>query len=354
MAPFTHRPFPVPRLTPASFAIVMATGIVSLAANQQGMHIVSLVLFWLNVGIYALLWLLTAIHAGKRRATLLPDLVELVSDPAVFASVAATAVIGSQIVALVGSLRVAAPFWFLATALWFLLTYSFFVAVIVRRAKPTLDSAISGLWLLPVVATQAVSFLGTRVAALFGAGEHTVLLGTLALWLAGCMLYLLIIGMIVYRLIFFPVTAAQLTAPYWINMGALAISTLAGAELGVTAARWSVLRTLLPFLHGLSLFFWAAGTWWIPLLLALGVWRHRVRGHPLHYHVEYWGIVFPVGMYCAATYILALATGIDDLLHLAQGLVYVALAVWAITFAGLLTDLWTRKRQNTREAAQEE
>ena len=33
------------------------------------------------------------------------------------------------------------------------------------------------------------------------------------------------------------------------------------------------LETLLPFLKGFTIFFWATGTWWIPMLLILVVWR---------------------------------------------------------------------------------
>jgi hypothetical protein len=64
-------------------------------------------------------------------------------------------------------------------------------------------------------------------------------------------------------------------------MGAAAITTLAGAMLISGAPQWPFLGDLLPFLKGFTLFFWSAGTWWIPLLLILGIWRHLYMRRPL-------------------------------------------------------------------------
>ncbi|MGH9350900.1 MAG: hypothetical protein ACRD2G_01855 [Terriglobia bacterium] len=56
-------------------------------------------------------------------------------------------------------------------------------------------------------------------------------------------------------------------------MEAMATSTLAGALLIQSAPVDPLLRELMPFLKGLTLLFWTTGSWWIPLLLILGVWR---------------------------------------------------------------------------------
>ena len=51
------------------------------------------------------------------------------------------------------------------------------------------------------------------------------------MWLWGGMLYIWIISLIFYRYTFFRFSPTDLAPPYWINMGAMAISTLAGSLL---------------------------------------------------------------------------------------------------------------------------
>src|SRR5437763_1174973 len=76
---------------------------------------------------------------------------------------------------------------------------------------------------------------------------------------------------------------SDLMPPYWINMGAMAISTLAGTLLLAKAAASPLLTSLRPFLLGLTILFWATATWWIPMLVILGVWRHVWKRFPLTY-----------------------------------------------------------------------
>jgi C4-dicarboxylate transporter/malic acid transport protein. len=123
----------------------------------------------------------------------------------------------------------------------------------------------------------------------------------LSLWLWGGMLYIWIIVLIFYRYSFFPLTAKDLVPPYWINMGAMAISTLAGSLLIVNAAKAPYLHSLLPFLKGFTVFYWATGSWWIPLLVTLELWRHGIKRLPIRYDPLYWGVVFPLGMYSLCT-----------------------------------------------------
>ncbi len=154
------------------------------------------------------------------------------------------------------------------------------------------------------------------------------------------MIYVWIISLIFYRYMFFRFNPSDLMPPYWINMGAVAISALAGAALVGVGARSPVLGPLMPFVKGLTLACWATATWWIPMLFVLGVWRHGTRRFRFAYDPLYWGLVFPLGMYSAATYRLARALQVTFLDGIARVFVVVALVVWALTAFGLAARLF--------------
>ena len=72
------------------------------------------------------------------------------------------------------------------------------------------------------------------------------------------------------------------------------------------------------------------------MLLRLGYWRHVVRRFPLRYDPGFWGLVFPLGMYTAATFKLASAIDAPFLLVVPRVFIWLALTAWTIVFIGLL------------------
>ena len=328
-------------LFPGYFALVMATGIVSIASHLLGWSRVAVALLAVNVPAYATLLALTLARVVLSPRRLVADLGDHARGSGYFTIVAGTCVLGSQCLLVAGWRGAAEVLFGAGLLLWCVVMYAFFTAVIVREAKPTLEQGINGAWLIATVATQSVAVLAITLGDPFGWPETTVAFAALVFFLIGCMLYLAIITLIFYRFTFLPLTAAAFTPPYWISMGAVAISTLAGSSLVLAQDRSPLLTELGPFLKGFTLFFWAAGTWWIPLLVLLGVWRHVVRRHPLTYDPQYWGMVFPLGMFTAATLRLSEALPFAPLAGIAPFFYVVALVAWATTFLGLLRRLVT-------------
>ncbi len=323
-------------LFPGYFALVMATGIVSIAAHLLNLQLVAQILLVINIIAYGILWVLYLARLAIYPKQVAKDLGEHARGPGFFTMVAGTCVLGSQLVLVAKDTFTAGILWVVGCVLWLVLIYTIFTLLIVRPEPPALDHGINGTWLVAVVATQSISVLGTLLAGSLGGWEDTLLFISLAMYTLGGMLYILLITLIFYRLFFFSINPEQLTAPYWINMGALAISTLAGDLLILNASKWSFLEGILPFLKGLNVLFWSTATWWIPLMVILGAWRHIYKRYPLRYDPQYWSLVFPLGMYTVSTFQLANALGLPALDIIPRYFIYVALAAWLITFIGLL------------------
>lgn len=326
-------------LHPAYFAMVMSTGIISIASHLMGMDFLARLLFWLNIAAFVILWAMTLARLVLYSNELYLDLIDHNRGVGFFTIVAGTCVLGSQFAITSGSYRIATALWVSGIVLWVGFTYAIFTALTVKEQKPALEKGIHGGWLVAVVATQSVSILGELVLQQFAPFEEWIHLFSLSLWLFGGMLYIWIISLIFYRYTFFKFIPSDLMPPYWINMGAMAISTLSGAILIINANKSVFLRELIPFLKGFTIFFWATATWWIPMLIILGVWRHVYKKFELSYNPLYWGAVFPLGMYTVATYQLAKALNLPFLMSIPQYFIYVALAAWFATFAGLVCHL---------------
>lgn len=331
----------IANLHPAYFAMSMATGVVSIACHLLQIGLLAKALLVVNLLVYPALIVCTGFRIVRHTARFVSDLSDHRRGVGFFTTVAATSVLGSQLAVVEQNLQAARWLFFPAIGLWLVCMYTVFALLTVREGKPGLAEGINGGWLTAVVATQSVCVLGCLVAPTFAENQGLLLFVVLTFWLCGGMLYIWMIALIFYRYMFFAFLPSDLMPPYWINMGAMAISTLAGTMLIRSAPSSQLLHDLLPFLKGFSLWYWATATWWIPMLVILAVWRHGVKKFPLSYDPLYWGAVFPLGMHTVATVRLAGVISMPALLNLPKVSVYFALAAWSAAFVGFLRRLKT-------------
>lgn len=334
----------IENLPPAYFALVMATGIVSIAAHQQQYHAVALSLFAVNAAAYAVLWLLTLARIAMAPRKVIADLCDHQRGAGFFTLPAGTFVLGSQCLILFNAVGPAFSLWLLGVIAWAVITYAFFSIAAVVTPKPPLAEGIGGVWLVAVVATQGVAVLAAGLAPHM-ASPSAWIDTSLLFFLLGGVLYLLIMSLIVNRLFFEELTPQQLKPPYWVSMGVEAISTLAGALILAHADLGALSSAARPAVLALTLALWATACWWIPLLLLLGIWRYLIKRMPFDYTAAYWGMVFPLGMFTAATWKLWDVTHLDWMHAISRWFIFVAFAAWAATAAGGLVHLYRRAAQ---------
>ena len=322
-------------LPTAYFALVMATGIVSIASFFLHYTFIAKLLFYFNIVAYIWLSLLYILRIVLYQQQFMTDIKDPAKSPGFLTYIAGTCVLGTQFIVIAGNFTIASILFYIGSFAWLILIYTVFTVFTVKNNKPPINEAISGVWLLIIVSTQSVSILASQLTGHIPFANDLVSFFALTMFLCGCMFYIIIITLIVYRMSFFEMRAEEFAPAYWINMGAVAISTLAGSLLIQNTNHWSFITEILPFLKGFTLFFWAIGTWWIPLIVILGIWRHVFKQLPLKYHPQYWGMIFPMGMYTACTFKLSQALDLSFLMIIPSYFIYIAVVAWGVAAFGM-------------------
>ena len=318
---------------PGYFALVMGTGIVAVAARLLGRDLIAWPLFVISLAAYPLLWAILLARIAYFPGAVMADFASHQRGPSFLTIVAANGVLGSQF-AVFDTLTFLLPalFWF-SLVLWVVIVYGFLSAVTVGIAKPDLEHGLNGAWLLLVVATEAIAVLACFLA-LHTNAPPSLVFTALAYYLLGAMLYVLLSALILFRWVFRPMHPAEMGSPWWINMGAVAIATLAGARLMALPANDPNLVLVQRFVAPFTVLLWATSTFWIPLLVILFIWKELKRG-PGGYDPGLWSVVFPLGMYAAATHDYATEAHLYFLDTIPHAVFWVALLAWVLTFIGM-------------------
>lgn len=330
----TRRANPIATLFPGYFALVMATGIVAIGAKQQKIDWLADTLYVIAAAAYAVLAVLIVVRLIAFTKLLTSDLTSHAKGFAFLTIVAGTNVLGSASALIHGWWTLAEVLWWCSLPLYVILVYSSLIADVLRHDKPGLGAGINGSWFLLTVSTESIAVLG---ALLLGHDPDDLLgFACVAAFFLGLVLYLIVMTMVFLRWTFQPLQPTEADPPAWIAAGAVAITVLAGSNLLAARAVSPRVDRLAPILEGLVTLAWATATFWFPLMVAIGVWRHLVRKVPLRYHPSYWALVFPLGMYGVATFRMRTVVALDSLEWAPKITFAVALAAWLAAIIGML------------------
>lgn len=341
---------------PAYFAMVMATGIMSIAFEAMAFPGIAKALFILNLIFYLTLCTILAVRIIFFQPDLMADLRTLQRAVLFLTFVVGTNTIGMQFVIFQQSTVEAILLWLVALAGWLGCLYFIALDFIAMRGKP-LHEIVNGATLLIVVSTVSISLLAVQLLAdaEIYTGYAYLIAGNF--WALGCVLYLLIVTVLIYRLFFRQFELGEWEAPYWICMGAAAIIVLAGTELVMHMFVLPGWEGIAGIILCMTVVAWSMGTLWTPYLLVMDIrkftrvgiaasaplwiktfpWLRLAFGRQYHaYDPPAWSRVFPMGMYTACTLSLAKVTNFGLFAMIPQYWGWFALLVWSVTLIGML------------------
>lgn len=321
-------------LHPGNFAMVMASGILSVGFRQLRYdHLAD------ALGLFALLAWLVLLGLSLARAVRFAQAVriDLLNPRMVFSYftlVAATSIIG-VLLHMRGHAQLALACWVFAFLVWCALLYLSFSVLTFLTHEHNVN-IVHGGWLISIVGTQSLVLLGARVAPSLGTYSSFMMVEIHMLWGLGLIFYGIFVTLFCYRIFFLTLRPEQVSPLLWVVMGAAAISANAGTSLLLADSGLPFLTAQRPFVDGITLMIWSWATWWIPMLFLFFVWKHGVRKLPFQYEATLWSFVFPLGMYAVASARLGLAADFPPLEWISRVMVWVGFGAWLFTlFHGL-------------------
>lgn len=314
------------RPSPDVFAVIMATGILSIAARNHEYWLISEALGILaSVGLVVAATVVVA-AAVATRAMRFWDLTDPDITLRLFTFVAACAVLDSR---LASHPVVARILGVVALSSWLAL-----MALTARnmsaRSWTSLRDHAHGAWLLASVGTSGLAIVAVQVAV--STGHRWWLAAAVPAWIVALCIYGLMAWLILWRTVHERMDRDGFEPDTWILMGGLAIATLAGVTIHHQISGW-----LAASLEVATVGIWVVATLWIPPLIYFVL--HRInQGHSaLQFRGVWWALVFPLGMYSAATYLMSVELDVPALRTVSLMFFWNALTAWlVVVFAGLL------------------
>jgi tellurite resistance protein TehA-like permease len=251
--------------------------------------------------------------------------------------IAGTNVLGARL-AMDGRHNLTAGLLVVAGLVWLVLGYVIpWTAVLGSQRRPVVAAA-NGTWFIWVVASQSMAVGAATIEPVFHDLRNALAVVAVVSWSVGVFLYAAVGIFVSARMLLYELQPTELTPPYWVAMGASAITVLAGSRI-VEMADAPMVAATRGLIAGASVTFWAFATWLIPALVAAGWWRHVTHRVPLVYEATLWSVVFPLGMYAVAGIYLDQADDLPVVGSVGSVGLWFAFAAWAATLVGMAVNL---------------
>ncbi|MBV1919636.1 MAG: tellurite resistance/C4-dicarboxylate transporter family protein, partial [Pseudomonadales bacterium] len=275
------RILPLQAMHPGNFALVMASGIISIGFNIQHQTWLSDVLCVFAITAWLCLLALSLVRLIRFSSAVRIDLLNPRMVFSFFTLVAATDIVGLLLHER-GHIKLALACWVIAFTVWCLLLYlSFSVLTFLTHERNV--NIVHGGWLISIVGTQSLVLLGAKIAPDLGEYAVYMMVEVHMLWGLGLAFYGIFVTLFCYRIFFLNLRPHDISPLLWVVMGAAAISANAGTTLLLGDSHLAFLELQRPLIDGVTMMIWAWGTWWIPMLVLFGVWKHVVNHLPLKY-----------------------------------------------------------------------
>jgi Voltage-dependent anion channel len=287
----------------------MGSGIVSIALLLDGRATLSVILLVFT----ATIWVAVARLLSARAVADWSRFRRETRDPAALTAVAGTAMLGTRLT-LVGWGWAGVGLLIVASTIW---------VALLPRVLSHWHTPTNGTSFIATVATESLALLASTLAL----SEH-------AAWLVCASMFPFALGLGLYVLTLSRFDWRQLAVArgdHWVGGGALAISTLAAGHIVLAADATGALPVSHGAVNPILLALWCLAMLWLPVLLATEVIYPR-----LEYAARRWSTAFPVGMYAACSFVVGTVTHTHAITDFAEVWVWVAFAVWLITFTALV------------------
>ena len=204
---------------------------------------------------------------------------------------------------------------------------------------------MTGAWLLPVVPPEVAAASGGLLALhLPAAAAQDTVYASYVLWSVSVLLAMGILAILLLRLALHKLPHRDMAVSAWLPLGplgtgAMGMLTLGNADAAVFPER---LHALAQFAQTggvlVALVLWGFGLWWMAMAILFTL-RYLREGLP--FNMGWWGFTFPLGVFSAATFLLAGKTGFWVFSPLATGFTVLLAFFWILVAWKSFPGLWT-------------